>query len=133
MKKDIKTKQLAGIFVDNLDKTRAAKERVNLIRNFVHFLVRNNMLSRSGQMLKAIEVEAAKRSGTRAVLIESAGDLDHRDIEKLSERIAGSVEGKLRLEHRIDKDLLGGTKLRLADTVIDASIRGRLGRLYKQI
>ena len=133
MKKGIKKKQMAEIFVDNLDKARMTKEYADLIKNFVRFLVRNNMLSRSGQILKAIEAEIAKRSGTQAGFIESAGDLDDSDIKKLNGQIAGITEGKLRLEHSINKGLLGGAKLRIADKVIDASIRERLVKLYKQI
>ena len=63
----------------------------------------------------------------------SAIPLEPAEVEALRERIAGMAGGTVDLTTAVDPALIGGLTVRVGDTLIDASVRGRLERLRERL
>lgn len=65
--------------------------------------------------------------------VTTARPLDAAQEKDLQERLQDKFNKRVRLKIQEDPELLGGLKVRVGDTVIDASLRGRLDRLRDQL
>ena len=54
---------------------------------------------------------------------------DEATLERLKAALQARFKKEIAISHRIDPTLLGGALIRAGDTLIDGSVRGRLGRL----
>ncbi len=131
MAKDIDITTIAATFLDSFESKRGQEEQLEAIRNFVQFLVAHNMLSRAGKIVEAIRNEAAGRGGVLPVALESAGNLSSADIENVKKMVGNLISGDV--QHNTNKGLLGGLKMKIADKVVDATIKRKLEQLSKDI
>jgi F-type H+-transporting ATPase subunit delta len=67
------------------------------------------------------------------VEVTSAVDLDASTVRSIGERIGGQTGQNVQLSSKVDPDILGGIVLRVGNLILDASIRGRLNQLRKQV
>ena len=68
-----------------------------------------------------------------SVSVTTAVELDESTLEQLGERIRERTRRRIELDSEVDPDLLGGIVLRVGNKVLDASVRGRLERLRREI
>jgi F-type H+-transporting ATPase subunit delta len=76
-----------------------------------------------------------RREGIVEATATSAAPLGEDEVRLLRQRI-GEIAGadrKVDLQLAVDASLLGGIQVRLGDTLIDGSVRGRLERLRSQL
>jgi len=59
----------------------------------------------------------------------SAYALDDAQINAISESISKRLSKKIDINTDVDNDLIGGVIIRAGDSVVDASLRGRLKEL----
>ena len=71
-----------------------------------------------------------KRGELKASLISSK-DLSQTEIGKISTDLSEAIGLKLKLDYKIDKELIGGLKLQLGSFMIDTSIKNKLKK-YEQ-
>jgi len=76
-----------------------------------------------------------RRAGIVEATATSATPLPEDEVAKLRDRIAAVVGSgrRIDLQLAVDPGLLGGVTVRLGDTLIDGSVRGRLERLRGQL
>jgi ATP synthase F1 delta subunit len=67
------------------------------------------------------------------VRITSAIDLDDDLVKSIGKRIEEQTGKQIDLDANVDPDVLGGLVLRVGNMVMDASVRGRLERLRKEV
>jgi F-type H+-transporting ATPase subunit delta len=67
------------------------------------------------------------------VRITSAVDLDEDLVKSIGSRIEDQTGQRIELDANVDPDVLGGLILRVGNYVLDASVRGRLERLRKEV
>jgi ATP synthase F1 delta subunit len=67
------------------------------------------------------------------VRITSAIDLDEDLVKTIGRRIEEQTGKQIDLDANVDPDVLGGLVLRVGNMVMDASVRGRLERLRKEV
>jgi ATP synthase F1 delta subunit len=67
------------------------------------------------------------------VEVTSAMALDAATVESIGKRIGEQTGNEIELTSRVDPDILGGIVLRVGNVILDASIRGRLEQLRKQV
>ena len=65
--------------------------------------------------------------------VTSAAPLEPGQVDALRGRIAGVAGGTVELTTEVDPALIGGLTVRVGDTLIDASVRGRLERLRERL
>jgi F-type H+-transporting ATPase subunit delta len=74
-----------------------------------------------------------RERGVVEARVTSATPLEASEVEALRERIAGTAGGTVDLTTAVDPALIGGLTVRVGDTLIDASVRGRLERLRERL
>lgn len=74
-----------------------------------------------------------ERQGIVHATATSAAELTQDEIRELTTRLERSTGGRIALDVEVDPSLLGGLVVRVADRMIDGSVRGRLERLRNQL
>lgn len=116
--------QQAQYFIDVCGDELSAKAQ-----NFIRVLAEHKRLPLLPQIFAQYELFKANREKSVDVEVATAFELDEQLIEKLASALKSKLERDVNLHTVVDKNLLGGVVVRAADTVIDGSIRGRLGKL----
>ena len=68
-----------------------------------------------------------KRGEIKASLISSK-ELTQSEIDQLNKELSEAIGLTLKLDYKIDKDLIGGLKLQLGSFMIDTSIKNKLNK-----
>ena len=71
-----------------------------------------------------------KRGEIKASLISSK-ELSPTEIDEISKDLSKSMRSIIKLDYKVDKDLIGGLKLQLGSFMIDTSIKNKLKK-YEQ-
>ncbi|MGD0154833.1 MAG: ATP synthase F1 subunit delta [Terracidiphilus sp.] len=115
--------------VEILDKLNAKLGMQKELRNLIAVLIQNDRIGH------VVEVAAAYRSilqqqlGIRPAEIVTARELSADERSALVAEVAKLAGAKVDASFKLDKDILGGTVVRIGSTVYDGSVRGRLDRL----
>lgn len=117
-------KQLADIITDICGKYLDEEGK-----NFVTILIDAGRLSVVPQIRKLYEEKKADSEGIAGVEVISAFPLEKDQQEKIKQVMAKRLDRKIEISTQVDKSLIGGAIIRSGDSVIDASLRGRLRQL----
>ncbi len=98
-------------------------------RNFVKILVAASRLQYAKQVAELFEGMRAEAEGTVDVEVSAAYELDQAQQDTIAKGISERLGKKVSISANIDESLIGGAIIRAGDSVIDASIRGRLTKL----
>ncbi|MGK7296049.1 MAG: F0F1 ATP synthase subunit delta [Candidatus Wenzhouxiangella sp. M2_3B_020] len=81
------------------------------------------------------QFEQLKRASEQRlkVNVTSAVEMQPDQVDKLAERLKERFGTEIEMETDVDSDLIGGLIVRAGDKVIDASVRGRLEQLGRQL
>jgi F-type H+-transporting ATPase subunit delta len=105
------------------------------LRNLLLLLMRRRRLGHAGGVAADFLRLYNRRAGIVEATATSAAPLAQDEVRTLRDRIA-TIAGAGRqvdLQLEVDPSLLGGITVRLGDTLIDGSVRGRLERLRGQL
>ncbi len=101
--------------------------------NFLELLIdkhRMPVIFRIRRQLDALWQEERK---LLPVQITSAVELDRATVEQIGEQIGERTGREVQLTAEVEPDILGGLGVRVGNSILDASIRGRLDQLRKQV
>lgn len=99
------------------------------LENFLHLLVQAGRLPVLAAVCEIFESLYAQAEGLVRVQVQSAFPLTQAQHVSLAQALTRRFGGRVQLREEVDAGLIGGVVLRRGDTVIDASLRGRLQRL----
>jgi len=102
-------------------------------RNFIRILVESERLQYAPAIAELFEIRAAEAEGRLDVEIVSAYPLEDEQQQSISSAMARRHDKKIRISSKTDDYLIGGAIIRAGDSVIDASIRGRLNELRNDL
>jgi len=126
----------AGSDAGNANRNDAGNDNRNADRAFKSFLT-VLMHYRRLPLLPEITVqfETLRRASEQRlkVSVTSAVEMAPDQIEKLAVRLREKFGTEIEMETGVDADLIGGLVVRAGDKVIDASVRGRLEQLGRQL
>ena len=98
------------------------------------------VLSHYGRLLALpsilAEFETLLAQGEKAleVTITSAFSLEDDEVQLLESKLKKQHKGKtIRIQTAVDQSLIGGFEIRSSDTVIDATVRGRLSKIAESL
>ena len=127
------------IFIDNPKVTAAALEQSFLAvcgdkldeaaSNLIKVLVEYGRLSLLPEVAQAFEVLKAEDEGVLEAEITAASKPTAADTKSLVKRLEAKFGKKIEASVKVDPELIGGIKVVIGDTVIDASVRGQLQEL----
>jgi|TARA_B110000971_G_scaffold217248_1_gene253745 F-type H+-transporting ATPase subunit delta len=124
----LSSEQLATAFIavcgDELD------EKGN---NFVRLLAENKRVLLLPAISEQFHALKANQEKTLDVEVTTAFELSSEILEKLAKSLKTRLQRDINLNTNIDQSLLGGAIIRMDDTVIDSSVRGKLVKLAESM
>ncbi len=101
--------------------------------NLVRVLAENERLAEVAGVAAVFEEERDRIEGRSHVDVTSAFDLTDTQRKKIADSMSKRLGTEVDISVTVDKSLIGGVVIRAGDTVIDASLRGRLGQLGQSL
>ena len=129
---------LGNPLINNQDKFNVLKEVFaekigTLSLNFLDLLARKKRLLILPDAIEAFNFMMLKYHNTVEAELVSAVELSADQTGKIQEGIESITGKKLRLEKRLDPDIIGGFIVKVEDVVIDNSIRYQLAKLHEKL
>lgn len=94
--------------------------------NLVKLLIENGRLGLLGEITSLYEGLRAQDEGVVEAEITAAVQPDDAQIKVLVSQLENKFKRKVVAHVNVDAEIIGGVKIVVGDTVIDASVRGRL-------
>ncbi len=98
-------------------------------QNLIKVLVEYGRLSILPEIHNAFEALKAQDEGTLDAIIVSAAKLSATETKDLVKRLETKFGKKIEASLSVDPEIIGGIKIIVGDTVIDASVKGQLQNL----
>ena len=98
-------------------------------QNFIRLVVRNDRVLALPGVAAQFEAMRAEAEGTIEAELISALAVSEQQRTKIAESLSRRLGREVTLRVTEDPDLIGGAVLRAGDTVVDASLKGRLQKL----
>lgn len=102
-------------------------------QNLVRTLAGNKRLALFPSIASQFAALKAQQEKTVAVDITSAFPLDAATADRLAQVLGRKWQCQVKLHMETDSKLIGGVVIRAGDTVIDASVRGRVMKLAETL
>jgi F-type H+-transporting ATPase subunit delta len=112
-----------------LDKMNAKLGMQKELRNLLAVLINNDRIGQVHAVAEAYRAELQERMGIRQAEVVTARELDEAERSALVAEIGKLAGSRIEASFKLDKNILGGTVVRIGSTVYDGSVRGRLERL----
>jgi F-type H+-transporting ATPase subunit delta len=100
-----------------------------LTANFVKLIAKNRRLFAAGDMMKAFRALVARERGEVSADVASAHALTPEQMQLLSDTLRTSIGKNVRIDTRVDPNLLGGLVVKVGSRMIDSSLRTKLNNL----
>jgi F-type H+-transporting ATPase subunit delta len=104
-----------------------------LLQNFLLVLVDKGRTAQLDEIAREFERLVAQHEGIVSAELTTAIELTDEEANDLLRRIEKSTGRKLEATRKVDPDLIGGIVLQIGSFRLDASVRGRLERLRREL
>ncbi|MFE8070395.1 F0F1 ATP synthase subunit delta [Marinobacteraceae bacterium S3BR75-40.1] len=102
-------------------------------RNFIKILAENKRLTLLPEIAELFELYKHEKEGAVDVTIASPFEVTSEQQDKLAQALSRKLDRNINVTTEVDQSLIGGVVIRAGDTVIDASVRGKLAKLAEAI
>jgi F-type H+-transporting ATPase subunit delta len=103
-------------------------------RNFLKVLSDNGREEILDEVLLGYEDLVKEHLGRVEVEVTTAVELTEDELDRITERLAGSLQGReVILQTSVDPSILGGAVFRFGGRMVDGSLRGRLASLREEM
>jgi ATP synthase F1 delta subunit len=100
---------------------------------FLELLAERHRLPVLFRIRRAFDDLWAEERKLLPVTITSAVELDEETVERIGERIEDQTGRRIELTTSIDPAVIGGLAMQVGNLIMDATVRGRLERLRKEV
>ena len=104
-----------------------------LALNLAYLLVHKKRLGIAGDISQQYDRLLDAHHGIQHVEVITALPLDDEDRERISSRFGEIIGHKVVIDTQVDPSIVGGIKAKIGDTVIDGSVKSKLGALMKSL
>jgi F-type H+-transporting ATPase subunit delta len=116
---------------DGIDKViEGANER---FVNFLKLVAERHRVPAIFRIRREFDAMWRQENKLLEVRVTSATPLDDEIVQSIGRRIEEQTGQRIELDANVDPDVIGGLVLRVGNKVMDASVRGRLERLRKEV
>src|SRR5579863_315355 len=106
---------------------------INLLNNFLVTLQENNRLTLLGDIFVLFEKMAHDELNTSKAVILSAFPMNEKDKTDFEQLLSKKFGRKIMASVEVQTGLIGGIKILINDTVIDASVKSSLNKMAAKI
>ncbi|MBI2038261.1 MAG: F0F1 ATP synthase subunit delta [Candidatus Magasanikbacteria bacterium] len=110
-------------------KSLPAESLPQVVKQFFITLQKYNKLKKIDYILEDFISYSKKQSGIKTIEVETTRELD----EKTREKIINTFGAKSEITQKINKQILGGIRIKIDDTVHDASLKTQLYKLKQAL
>ena len=107
----------------------AKAEISGLTANFFKLIARNRRLFAVADIMKAFVALVARERGEVSADVASAHALSAEQLQLLSDTLRTSIGKNVRIDTRVDPNLLAGLVVKIGSRMIDSSLRTKLNNL----
>lgn len=100
-----------------------------IVLNFLSLVIEKHRETVLEEIVSAWSTLLDDRAGRQSATVTTAVPIDATLLEKVRRALEETSGKTIRLDHEVDRSLLGGVVIRAGDTVIDGSLRTRLKTL----
>ena len=111
-----------------LDKAFTGRMDITLL-NFLKVLSRHGRMDCLSVIGRSLRDQYNTMQGRIEVHVTSATPLDDATRESITSQLSSSLDSQVELAVEVDPELIGGTIVRIGDTVYDGSVATRLARI----
>jgi F-type H+-transporting ATPase subunit delta len=104
-----------------------------LVRNFLRLLTEKGRVGEIEEIGREFERLCAEQEGILNVELTTAVELSDQDAKSIVRQIEESSGRKVEATRNVDPGLVGGIVLKVGSMRLDASVRGRLERLRREL
>jgi F-type H+-transporting ATPase subunit delta len=104
-----------------------------LVKNFLLLLAEKGRVAEVEEMQRELERLIAEQERVLELELTTAVELSDDEAGKLLQQIEQASGRKVEASRSVDPDLIGGIVLQVGSHRLDASVRGRLERLRRQL
>ena len=101
--------------------------------NFLQLVAERHRMPAVFRMRREFDRMWREENKLLEVRITSAVELDEDLVRSIGSRIEEQTGQRIDLDANVDPDVIGGLVLRVGNMVLDASVRGRLERLRREV
>ena len=101
--------------------------------NFLQLVAERHRMPAVFRMRREFDRMWREENRLLEVRITSAVELDEDLVRSIGSRIEEQTGQRIDLDANVDPDVIGGLVLRVGNMVLDASVRGRLERLRREV
>ena len=102
------------------------------LKNFFLLLVKKRRIFFINKILESFLRLCTKKRGELKASLISSRELSKSELDRISKDLSDTMGSYLKLDYKVDKDLIGGLKLQLGSFMIDTSIKNKLKK-YEQL
>ncbi|MBT5332007.1 MAG: F0F1 ATP synthase subunit delta [Porticoccaceae bacterium] len=99
------------------------------VANFIGVLAEQKRLNLVAEISELFQALKAQREQSVEVHVASAYELSEEQVTQLSTTLTKTLDREVSLTCDVDASLIGGVRINAGDTVIDATVQGRLNKL----
>lgn len=103
------------------------------VRNLAKLLIEAGRVDAVDAVVEEFERLDDEAAGRIRATVTTAVGLEEEDRRRLTRDLSDQLGHEVRLQARVDPGILGGVVLQLGDRLVDASLRGRLQQLRRQL
>lgn len=104
-----------------------------LFKRFIFFLCKKGRVALVREILAEFIVLCNEARGILPVEVESALPLTNSQLDAIAKKLSERLGKRIRPHPRINRDLVGGFRIRVRDTVYDASVKQQLKRFHRNV
>lgn len=104
-----------------------------LVRNFLRLVAEKGRAGELAEIAEEFQALADEAEGRLAVAVTTAYELSPEESEAIVRRIERASGRRVEATTAVDPDLIGGLILQAGSLRVDASVRGRLDRLRREL
>ncbi|MGE4351102.1 MAG: ATP synthase F1 subunit delta [Bdellovibrionales bacterium] len=118
---------------------KAIKELVSKVKMndltsaFLMQVARNRRLAQLTLIIDAFMADMAVKRGEYTAMVTVARPLSKEQEAKLAAQLGKMMDGTVKLVIEEDSDLIGGMIIKMGSRLIDASVKGKLARIERQL
>lgn len=128
MRKKITNQQFAQALYEAAMGLKGEKLRQALER-FIFLLIKNHKLKKAKKIIAEFIKYSKKQDGVAEISVASARKLEKHTLDLINKSFGGKTE----MTEDIDKNLLGGVRIKTEDKIFDGSLKRQLNKLKQSM